>query len=316
MRQMGYNAASISFVSERFHEEGNFCDFYFGFDSNSRILNKLFRVGMFFSVPWGYYKRLHFQGGQSLLPWDVDVPLYRRTGRQVFFTFHGSEVRSPQDPRNGDEPLRLITTGRQRRTAQRISHWSTGIMVTTPDLLEFVPGARYIPVAVDLDRFCLALNSTPNRHVTRVVHAPSRRRLKGTSFVVSAVEHLQARGVPIEFTLIEGRNRLEAIELCRQADIVVDQLLIGWYGMLSVEAMAMGKPVIAYIRDDLRNYAPDLPVLSATPATIETVLENLVTDVSLQQRLGRAGREYVEQVHEPRKVAAQVVGFYASSTSD
>ena len=30
-----------------------------------------------------------------------------------------------------------------------------------------------------------------------------------------------------------------------QADLVVDQVLIGWYGALAVETMAMGKPVIA-----------------------------------------------------------------------
>ena len=315
MRQMGCDVATISFASEQCDEEGNPCDFYFGFDSDSRVLNKLFRMGMFCSVPWGYYDRLHFQGAQSLLPWDLDLPLYRRTGRQVYFTFHGSEVRSPQDPGDESELPRLIATGRQRRTARRISRWSTGIMVTTPDLLEFVPGATYIPVALDLDRFHPTPNSVPDKRAVQVVHAPSRRRLKGTSYVIRAVERLQARGVSVELVLVERRTRLDAIEVYRQADIVVDQLLIGWYGMFAVEAMAMGKPVIAYIRDGLRSYVPDLPVVSATPTTIETVLENLVSDISLRQSLGRAGREFVEQVHEPRKVAARVIDFYASSIS-
>lgn len=184
-------------------------------------------------------------------------------------------------------------------------------MVTTPDLLEFVPDARYIPVAVDLDRFHPISGSPPGKRKIRVVHAPTRRDLKGTRYIISAVENLRARDVPIELKLVEGQTRLDAIELYHQADIAIDQLLIGWYGLFAVEAMAMGKPVIAYIRDDLRKYAPDLPIISATPATIETILENLVDDVSLQQSLGQAGREFVKQIHEPRRIATLVTEFYA-----
>lgn len=39
-----------------------------------------------------------------------------------------------------------------------------------------------------------------------------------------------------------------------QADIIVDQVFCGTYGLLSVEAMAMGKPVVTYIRDDVKSF--------------------------------------------------------------
>jgi glycosyltransferase involved in cell wall biosynthesis len=313
MRQLGYSASSIALTSRSHSEAGNFCDFYFGLDSNNRVLRKLFRIGMFFSVPWGY-NRLHFQGGQSLLPLDLDILLYRGSGRQVFFTFHGSEVRSPQESSSENRLPILTSSKRQRRVAKRIASLCNKIMVTTPDLLRFVPDACYIPAAIDLKEFSLSSKTTRPQSKICVVHAPTRRELKGTRFVIDAIKNLRARGIGIELVLVENLSRTEAIEIYRQADIVIDQLLIGWYGMLAVEAMALNKPTIAYIREDLREYAADLPVVSATPTTIESALENLAKDPPLRERLGDAGRDYVERVHEAKKIANQIIEFYKDSS--
>ena len=50
-------------------------------------------------------------------------------------------------------------------------------------------------------------------------------------------------------------------------DLVVDQLHMGWYGLLAIETMAEGKPVVSYVRDDFHGHAPGLPVVNATPDT-------------------------------------------------
>ena len=42
----------------------------------------------------------------------------------------------------------------------------------------------------------------------------------------------------------------EALGRLAAADLVVDQLVLGWYGAVAVEAMALGRPVLAYIRED------------------------------------------------------------------
>ncbi len=55
-------------------------------------------------------------------------------------------------------------------------------------------------------------------------------------------------GVRFEFTLVEGLHREEAKRLYERADLFVDQLILGWYGGVAVELMALGKPVIAHIR--------------------------------------------------------------------
>jgi glycosyltransferase involved in cell wall biosynthesis len=149
-----------------------------------------------------------------------------------------------------------------------------------------------------------------------VLHAPSRREVKGTRFVLEAIARLQATGVPCELVLVEGRSHAEACRLYARADLLVDQLLVGWYGAVAVELMALGKPVVCYIREeDLERVPPhmrqDLPVINATPATIYKVLRRcLTTDRHALSELGRRGRSYVEKWHDPRQIAARLKGDY------
>lgn len=312
LRGRGHNAVSVSWLAEDSpYDQLIPCDQYWGRNSTNGLAGRLskarVRLRMFWELPWAF-DRLHFQS-QSLLPFDLDALIYRAFGKRVYFTLHGSEVRSPQFPVDEHAPA-LSAARPQRRKVQRLTQWSTGLVVTTPDLLEFVPRAAFIPLAVDLGRLPASAGSGHSQTRVLIVHAPSRARLKGTEYLVEAVRRLQAKGLPLELHIIENTPHATAIEQYQQADIIVDQLLIGWYGMLAVEAMALEKPVIAFIREDLRHYAPGLPLVSATPATIETTLEQLSADYGARQHLGQAGRQFVEQFHNPGRVAAALLEHY------
>ncbi|HVG00095.1 MAG TPA: glycosyltransferase, partial [Chloroflexia bacterium] len=99
--------------------------------------------------------------------------------------------------------------------------------------------------------------------------------------------------------------------LTEQADIAVDQLMIGAYGTFSVEMMAKGLPVVCRIREDLRRfYPPDLPVIDAEPDSIYEVLESLIIRPERWADLGRRGIEYVRREHEMHRVAARALALY------
>jgi glycosyltransferase involved in cell wall biosynthesis len=102
----------------------------------------------------------------------------------------------------------------------------------------------------------------------------------------------------------------EAVESYKQADIVVDQLLIGWYGMLAQECMALGKPVCVYIREDLEQYMPFCPFLKTTTKNLVDNLRLLIEDSSLRMEMAKKGRDYVEKVHEANMVARMVTKYY------
>ena len=61
-----------------------------------------------------------------------------------------------------------------------------------------------------------------------IVHAPSDRLVKGTRYVLEAVNQLQAEGIPVELSLIENMSHSEARRAYERADLLIDQLLAGW----------------------------------------------------------------------------------------
>jgi glycosyltransferase involved in cell wall biosynthesis len=123
------------------------------------------------------------------------------------------------------------------------------------------------------------------------------------------VERLRGEGIEFDFKLVENLPHVEARKIYEEADIAVDQLLVGWYGGLAVELMALGKPVICYIRDaDLKFIDPEmraqLPLIQAEPATITSVLrECLTTGYHRLAEIGARSRAYVERWHDPMKIA-------------
>jgi hypothetical protein len=111
--------------------------------------------------------------------------------------------------------------------------------------------------------------------------------------------------------MLENVPHDKVAEFCGQADIAVDQLMIGAYGTVSVEMMAKGIPVVCRIREDLRAYYPeDLPIVSADPAGIFDVLESLLRQPTTWTDLGRRGIEYVRHEHEMHKVATRAIAQY------
>src|SRR5262249_4337442 len=131
-----------------------------------------------------------------------------------------------------------------------------------------------------------------------ILHAPSSRRRKGTEHVIAACAELDT-----ELVLVEGLHHDEAFERYREADIVVDQLNAGWYGLFAIECMALGKPVVSFLHDEAvarteRELGERVPIVSATKDDLRERLEPLVASAAERRRIGAASRAYVEQVHD------------------
>lgn len=140
----------------------------------------------------------------------------------------------------------------------------------------------------------------------KLIHAPNHRALKGTQHIVKAVDELRSEGVSIKLTILEGIPNSELPAAIRAADVVVDQIIIGWYAMFAMEAMALAKPVVCYIREDYRNLyvasglieADELPLINADHQTIKATLRHLS---QLPKRelaaIGSRSRTFVERHH-------------------
>ncbi len=76
------------------------------------------------------------------------------------------------------------------------------------------------------------------------------------------------------------------------------------------EAMALGKPVIAYIRPDLTDITADVPIVSACPATLAYVLHDLLLSPERRAGLAALGLDFGRKHHDALVVGRRAVQLY------
>jgi Glycosyl transferases group 1 len=233
----------------------------------------------------------HFYFGLTLVPKSVQFPLLRAFRRKSVYHFLGSDIR-------GKTPEQL--TYGKRADAQVVGSY---------DAVRWVPDAEVIPPGLDLS----AYPPTPPSDRVRplVVHAPSNRVRKGTELVIRACEQLD-----VELDIVEGLPHEVARRRYEAADIVVEQLNAGWHGVLALEAMALGKPVLTYLKDDVvrrteEAFGVRVPIVSVTKETLAHELRRLVESPEERRKIGAESRTYVERVHDIDKVADRLLDLYA-----
>jgi glycosyltransferase involved in cell wall biosynthesis len=256
-----------------------------------------------------------------------DLPLLKAAGKGIVVTYQGDDARQGDfcrahfaiSPASEVEPgyYTTETDAHKRRAIEYMSRYADRMFSVNPDLLHVLPSrAQFIPYAsVDLDEW-KPVDPRPEPAAPVLLHAPSHRGVKGTRHVMAAVNRLRDEGVPFEFVLVENQPREKARAMYAGADLLLDQLLCGWYGGVAVECMALGKPVVAFMREgdlhfissDMRR---DLPIINATPATVYQVIKEWLT-VRRGELLswGRKGRRYVERWHDPLVIAERLKDEY------
>ncbi len=171
------------------------------------------------------------------------------------------------------------------------------------DMIEYTPGSvntlYFWPLDVKDEKYKTAHSaSQSNPLAVRIVHAPNHRMFKGTRFIEAAVSELSAEGLDVELVLVEKIPNEQALKIYQTADIIVDQVMVGFHGFFALEAMAMGKPVVCFIREPERYLidAQNSPIINADPDSIKEVLRSWV-NASQSERLerGRQGRNFIEK---------------------
>lgn len=212
------------------------------------------------------------------------------------------------------------TDQRKRDQIKFLSTFCSKIYAVNPDLLHFLPPrAEFIPYShVAISEIGSSQSGGSNRPL-RLVHAPSHRLVKGTQLILDSLEELKQEGYSFELTLVEGKSNAEALEIYRNSDVLIDQLFAGWYGGLALECMAMGLPVMAFIRDDDLVFIPDemntqLPIIRTNPETIKEDLRLLLLKPQDEIiELSRKSRAFAEKWHNPIEISRRILNDYKSA---
>ena len=244
-----------------------------------------------------------------------EIPLLKARGKRVAYRFTGWELidKDIELANNKYSAFRHGWDGAfnphlKREYLEFLKCYCDAFMVVDPMMHEHLPEAEIVPRILPVDEFTEV--GIEKKEVPLILHAPSNKTYKGSKYILNALEDLKNEGVRFELKLLENVPYKEAIELYKRADIIVDQILIGWYGVLATECMAMGKPVAVYMRDDLVRTPEDVPVQNINIDNVKEKLKELIQDYSLRESLAKRGREYVESVHDEKVVIPRLIEVY------
>jgi acetyltransferase-like isoleucine patch superfamily enzyme len=172
------------------------------------------------------------------------------------------------------------------------------VLIAGGDLTHFGEKGIMLPLATDLSFWKYA--PMPKNKVVNIVHSTNHRSHKGTRFIIDIVSNLEKK-LPIKLTLLEKKTIKECQKLYPKGDIFIPDVVTGWHGFTAIEAMATGRPVITYLREDIEKfhhyYAKDIPAISANPDNLAKVVTKLVKDQKLREDLGKKGRDYANKYH-------------------
>ena len=291
----------------------------------------------FFQTAVKEYDIFHYNFGKSILDYPylmlnyLDLPILKKRRKKIFFTLQGCDARLKTFCMKNFSisaciecktiHCRFVPDFIKRRRIQKIECYADKIYALNPDLLYNYPEAEFLPYAsVNLEEWRPHFNAKNENKVFNIVHLPTNRGIKGTKYLLDAVKRLLKEGYALKLSIIEKFPRNQLKEIYQKADIVVDQLLIGWYGTVAVEAMACGTPVICYIREKDLQFIPqqmvqDLPIINTQPSTIYSVLKEIVENREILRPLHEKSRIFVEKWHDPLKIAKKVIKDYQDAAS-
>ncbi|OPX75191.1 MAG: hypothetical protein A4E40_00020 [Methanoregulaceae archaeon PtaU1.Bin059] len=285
------------------------------------------------------YTIFHFNFGKSLIDFPrfhinlMDLPLFKKKGK-IFVTYNGCDARQkfPTMARTNFSACHhdmcyngICLSGEtdriKRKRILKFDEYADGIFALNPDLFYFLPKrARFLPYSIaGWDEIPLTPEKN-RRPVITIIHSPTNRVAKGSEVIIHCLSELkELYGDAIEIKLIEGIPHNLALKFYSTADIIIDQILIGWYGALAVEAMKMGIPVISYIREEDLHFIPHEmaqqcknAIICAEESTLLNVLISLIEDPDLLNIYRNNGLKYVNEWHNPKYIASLTKNAYES----
>lgn len=310
-------------------------DFLLKFSSN-KLISFFQRISCFFRLLFKH-DIWHFNYMEVFFFYPLNLLILKMFGKKIICTFRGSEVRSNLDflPKELFRKSKKPWPKYYQRISQNQSKWAIfkkrirmnlfcyladKVVLTGPFLVSSV--SRFdtiIPYARDIKQINKNLIKT-NKKIT-VLHVPTEPDVKGTAEIEKIFKKLAKKYSPrggagpnINFKIIlEALPREQLLKEMSQADIIVDQIIVGWYGGQAVEAMAMGKTVLAFINPvylHFVNFAQDLPIYNTNPWSLKKDLEFLINSPKECQRIGQDGIKFVRKYHEASKIAAKYLEIY------
>jgi hypothetical protein len=282
-----------------------------------KIINPLFFYALF------RYKciYIYFNGGlfyNSAVLWNLEPYFYKLAKMKVVVMPYGSDIQEMS--RSNNLLFKHFMTAEYPGKCKKRKLISKKIDKWTIHADHIISGCDWVDYMYYWDTLMLGHFSIDTEKIIpddlgdkppsssqslKILHAPNHRALKGSQFIIDAVNELKLDGYKVELVLLEKQSNEKVLGAISQADIVVDQLIVGWYAMFAIEAMALGKPVLCYLRNDLEKlYVAagliennEIPIINSSPFSIKEDIKNLLKNDENIAGIKKRGRNFVEKHH-------------------
>jgi glycosyltransferase involved in cell wall biosynthesis len=189
------------------------------------------------------------------------------------------------------------------------------VLVSTPDILGIAKKLRedteYLPNPVDAEIF---YPKPVMKHEKKkvLIASDSNWSVKGTDIAIRALSKIKnevdvsiiAYGVDLHINVLPKVSHEKMNEYYWNADVVIDRFKLGSLGMVSLEAIACGRPVVTYVSSEFPEYE-EFPLKDVK--TDEEVADAILgADVKLWQK----EYAYLEKNHKPEIVVKTLLEHY------
>jgi len=202
------------------------------------------------------------------------------------------------------------------------------VLVSTPDILdiarEYRVDAEYLPNPFDASIFYPKPLKQHNGKRKVLIASDSNWGVKGTDVAIKTLSRIKDEvevsiiryGVDFDKTMALASSlglRLNALpkvshdwisEYYWDADVVIDQFKFGALGMVSLEAIACGRPVLTYVSSEYPENK-DFPLKDLRD---EEKIAKIIKDLSPQ--FWKEEYAFVKRHHDPVAIASRVVSIY------
>jgi hypothetical protein len=350
LREIGHKAASVYFETGGPRQD-------LTWSSDYSLRSKWWAIpqqAAFLAYAIANFDVFHFWGQPYIIPplyavftkhFPLDLALLKKFGKRIVFHSDGCfpMIRPSVWKTSIDPEICFVCQTTQGDTYGHCSNANTIRLNTAMEKYadlrfgmgmgyDFEARAEYAFTPVDLERWHPGLQVPPEYVYPRarpdsilIYHGVgshvigNRGNIKGTYWITAVVAELQSSGYPVEFMHIETVPNAVVRYYQAQADIVVDQLLIGGGGQSARECLAVGKPVLTRVhREQLEPFRkaaapfPPPPFVATDKNNLKENLVRLIEDEPLRRRIGVESAEFARNVLAPAACARRFMEHYES----
>lgn len=281
-----------------------------------------FRTKLYNLLRWADVLHYHWS---SIFPDNEDLKWLAQSGKPILVEWVGSEIRIPDICKkinpyyarafdHGYEYNKLESREGSLALQQKFKSVQA-IPLIIPEMTLYVqkqmfPVTYPSQIRINVKKFIPAFPPV-NKKKPLIIHSPTAKICKGSNIIIPVIEELK-KTLDFEFVLLHDMSRAAVLKIMQEADIFLDQIIVGGYGAATMEAMSLGKPTMCYLMKEVfeGGLSADCPIVNTNPDNLKEQLVRLIENAPLRHDIGKQSRAFAEKYFDVEILAPQLVNIY------